>query len=85
MTTQYLWNQSAIDSLTQNNRLSEFGNPTVNSVMNTEQLQTWKNILNDEKMSFEKLVSFDLAMKKVIVTNIQKVKTKQKKVVKKKK
>lgn len=85
MTTQYLWTQSAIDSLMQNNKYTEFNSPIVNAVMNTDQLDIWKSILNDVNMSFEKLVNFDLAVKKVTDKNIQKVKTKQKKLLKRKK
>ena len=84
MKIQYLWSQSAIDSITKNNKLSEFSNPVENTVMNEDHLQNWKSILNDDNITFEKLECFDLAVKNVIIKNVKKVKIKQKKIVKKK-
>ena len=83
MTTQYIWTQSAIDSLVQNDKLSEFNNPAVNTVMDCNQLQTWKIILNDSNLTFDKLANFDLVVENPII--VKKIKRKQKKVVKKKK
>ena len=79
MTTQYIWTQSAIDSLVQNDKLSEFNNPAVNTVIDCEQLQSWKKVLNDSNMTFEKLANFDLAVKKTIIVKKNKRKVKKKK------
>lgn len=83
----YVWTQVAINSLTSQNKLELFQNPKIDSIMNDIQLESWKVLLNNDSLSYETLLKYDLckvAQIPIHKPSVKKVK-KNIKVVKKKK
>lgn len=81
----YVWSEYAINSLNKNNKVIDFGNPKEDIIMNDNDLAKWKLLLNNESLTFEHLVKYDLC-KCVVRSNSKpkpKPKPKYKKVVKK--
>ena len=70
----YVWSESAINSLNKNNNAVDFGNPKQDSIMNDSDLVRWKLLLNDEALTFELLAKYDLC--KCIIQSKPKSKSK---------
>lgn len=82
----YVWSESAINSLNKNDNAVDFENPKQGAIMNDSDLAKWKLLLNNDSLTFELLVKYDLCKCVVRPTPKPKPKPKYKvkKVVKKK-